>query len=278
LDRAPAGMVAALERTVKQIPGVLNCRQLRLRQSGNRMFVDLVIDVRRGASVESSHAIGEAAEEGIRAVLPNADVVVHVEPVCGGDETLTERIRAVAANEGQTVHNIRVYSEREAPASASPGPGALAGAARSEEGGRLHVELHVEADENLDLRQAHERADRLEAAIRAELPSVARITTHIEPHRERREPLQDVSGSSEDLVRRVRALVAGTAGIVECHEVTVRRTGRDVFLTMHCTFAAGLSIRDVHEISTGLEERLRGAIPDLVRVTTHPEPSAEGPG
>ena len=43
---------------------------------------------------------------------------------------------------------------------------------------------------------------------------------------------------------------------------------------MHCTFAAGKTIRDVHDISTQLEQRLRAAIPNLARITTHPEPSA----
>ena len=255
LDRAPTGVAAAIEHAVQQIPGVLECRQLRLRQSGNQTFVDLVIGVRRGLSVESSHAIGLAAEERIKALLPSADVVVHVDPVCGADETLTERIRAIAVNAGQTVHNIQI----------------------SQDGDRLYVELHVEVDEHLELRQAHENADRLEAAIVAELPHVAAVTTHIEPARAQHESSADVSESSPALVRRVRGIVAKTPGVDECHEVTVRRAADDISLTMHCTFAPGLTIREVHEISTRLEQRLRAAIPHLVRVTTHPEPEAPKP-
>lgn len=256
LDRAPAGMSAAIAQAMKEIPGVLECRQLRLRQSGNQTFVDLVIGVRRGMSVESSHALGQAAEERIKTLLPNADVVVHVDPVCGADETLPERIRAIAVNEGQTVHNIQV----------------------TRDGDRLSIELHVEVDEQLDLRQAHDNVDRLEAAIAAEMPNVAAITTHIEPTRAPHEPRQDVSAASHALVQRVRRIVAKMPGVNECHEVTVRRAGDDIFLTMHCTFAPRLSVREVHEISTRLEERLRAAIPHLARVTTHPEPLAAEPG
>ena len=254
LDRAPAGLRTTVEEAVKEVTGVLVCQQLRLRQSGNQTFVDLVIGVERGRSLESGHAIGQAVEERIRAALPNADVVVHVDPMCVAEETLAERIRAIALNEGQTVHNLLI----------------------SEDAGHVYVELHLEADENLELRAAHERADRLEAALRTELPSVAEITTHIEPHHQRQQPLQDVTGGSAGLIQRVRRIVADTAGILECHDVVLRRAGKEMFLAMHCTFAQGLPIGAVHEISTRLEERLRAAIPNLVRVTTHPEPPPEG--
>jgi cation diffusion facilitator family transporter len=256
LDRAPPGVANAIEQAVKQIAGVMECRQLRLRQSGNQSFVDLVIGVRRGLSVERSHAISSAAEEQIKGLLPNADVVVHVDPVCGTDETLPERIRAIAVNEGQTVHNIQV----------------------SKDGDRLYIELHVEVDEHLPLGQAHENVDRLEAAIIAEMPDVAAVTTHIEPTRAHHEPQQDVSEISRALVRRVRRIVAEMPGVDACHEVTVRRSGEDIFLTMHCTFAPRLSVGEVHEISTRLERRLRAAIPHLERVTTHAEPIATNPG
>jgi divalent metal cation (Fe/Co/Zn/Cd) transporter len=253
LDRAPAGLRARIEQAVREVAGVMECQQLRLRQSGNQTFLDLVVGVRRGQSVESSHAVGAAVEQRIKTLLPHADVVVHVEPLSGADETLPERIRAIAANAGQTVHNILV----------------------SEEAGRTCVELHLETDAGLELRRAHDDAHRLEAAIRAELPDIAEITTHIEPHRDQPEPRRDVTETSANLLRRVHRIAAATPGIVECHDVTVRRAGKEISLTMHCTFAPGLSVRRVHEISTDLEQHLRATVPNLARVTTHPEPTAE---
>jgi cation diffusion facilitator family transporter len=253
LDRAPPGLRARIEQAVREVAGVIECQQLRLRQSGNQTFLDLVVGVRRGQSVESSHAVGAAVEQRIKTLLPHADVVVHLEPLSGADETLPERIRAIAANAGQTVHNILV----------------------SEEAGRTCVELHLETDAGLALRQAHEDAHRLEAAIHAELPDIAEITTHIEPHRDQPESRRDVTETSAELLRRVHRIAAATPGIVECHDVTVRRAGKEISLTMHCTFAPGLSVRRVHEISTNLEQHLRATVPNLARVTTHPEPTAE---
>jgi divalent metal cation (Fe/Co/Zn/Cd) transporter len=142
----------------------------------------------------------------------------------------------------------------------------------TESGDGIEVELHVEKDGELDLRRAHEEADELETAVKAELPNIGKITTHIEPARARREPLRDVTESSAELIRVVREMARETKGIVECHDVTVRKTGGDLFLTMHCTFGAGQSIQEVHAASSALEQRVRERIPNVARVTTHPEP------
>ena len=166
------------------------------------------------------------------------------------DESLPDRVRRIAANMGLTVHNVFA----------------------TEGDGRVEVDLHLETDGNADLASAHAKVDALETALRSDLPFVSKITTHIEPAREPQEDLRDVTDSSADLVEAIRRSARTVPGIVECHDVTVRRSGPDIYLTMHCTFAAGRTIREVHEISSTLEEHLRGQIPHLARVTTHPEP------
>ncbi|MEW6252493.1 MAG: cation diffusion facilitator family transporter [Planctomycetota bacterium] len=249
LDRAPVGLQARIDAAVREVPGVLDCRQVRLRQAGQRTFADLEIDVARGLSLETSHEIGSRVEERLRGLLPEIDVVVHVNPVRSAGETLHTRIHAIAANVGQTVHNVLVCGE----------------------GDRLYLDLHVEEDPQADLRDAHARVDALEDVIRRDLPQVARITTHIEPHRAPR-VLRDVTAESPALVERVRRVAAQTPGIITCREVTVRRDERGVFLALDCVFAEGLAVAEVHRISEDLETRLRVAVPRLVRITTHPEP------
>ena len=48
-------------------------------------------------------------------------------------------------------------------------------------GGRLSISLDLEVDGSLSLGAAHEIADRLEAALRAELGAEVEVETHIEP-------------------------------------------------------------------------------------------------
>ena len=46
--------------------------------------------------------------------------------------------------------------------------------------GQLHVEQHLELDERLSMKQAHDEVTRLETEMRGEMPEIATILTHIE--------------------------------------------------------------------------------------------------
>ena len=46
--------------------------------------------------------------------------------------------------------------------------------------GKLHVEQHVELDERLSLKEAHDRVTRLEAEMKRDVPEISDILTHIE--------------------------------------------------------------------------------------------------
>ena len=96
----------------------------------------------------------------IRELLPDADVVVNAVARASRQESLFDRIRAVATRNNLNVHDISVQDI----------------------GGKLHVEQHVELDERLSLKEAHDRVTRLEAEMKHEMP---RDLQHSDPHRER---------------------------------------------------------------------------------------------
>ena len=56
-----------------------------MRQAGGRQFADVVIGVSPGAAVGQGHAAADAVEAAVERALPNADVVVHVEPIEDAD-------------------------------------------------------------------------------------------------------------------------------------------------------------------------------------------------
>jgi len=80
------------------------------------------------------------AETAIRRQLPNADVVVHTEPVVSGQEGLLATVRVLAARHGLGAHGIRVYAQER----------------------RFSLELHLEVDEALRVREAHEKVTQFE--------------------------------------------------------------------------------------------------------------------
>ena len=133
LDSAPAGIPSQIATAASGAEGVLNVGQVRVRRSGAQLFVDMTVDVDRNLSFEDTHLVAQAVEEQVQIVAPGADVVVHTDPRENERESVAERARAIAAHHHAAVHNISVHDT----------------------GGRLLVDLHLEVDDHLSLRQAH---------------------------------------------------------------------------------------------------------------------------
>jgi cation diffusion facilitator family transporter len=249
LDAAPPGVRGQIIGAVSGVEGVLEVDRARIRRAGNRYFADLDIGLHRNVTFQKSEQLGQRVTEAVRRVLPDADVVVHSVPRARGEENIFERIRAVAARANFNVHDISVQD--------------LAG--------RLHVEQHLELDERLSLKEAHDQVTVLETEIRREVPEISSILTHIES-----EPATIEAGSEIARDRRleqaVRKISRHVAEVVDIHEITVKRVRDKLYLSCHCTLPDTLPLSRVHDIQTELEIRLKQEAPELFRVLIHPEP------
>ena len=70
-----------VDKIVEENPDVRGHHQLRTRQAGHIMFVQLHIDVDKRMSLLQAHAITEEIEQAIQERFPNADVLIHTDPV-----------------------------------------------------------------------------------------------------------------------------------------------------------------------------------------------------
>ena len=83
LDEAlPEEELEEIRRCVKEHRGDLiwGYHKLRARQAGSRRHIDLHITVDESLSVGAAHETAEHIAEDIRGCIPNADVLVHIEP------------------------------------------------------------------------------------------------------------------------------------------------------------------------------------------------------
>jgi cation diffusion facilitator family transporter len=252
LDRAPDGLTQEIAEAAGEVDGVMNVGHIRLRRSGPRVFVDLTLEVDRNLSFERTHNISNAVETRIQEISPGADVVIHTDPREGERESVARRIRAVAERNQMPVHNISVH----------------------EDGGELYVDLHLEVDDHLSLQQAHEMATHIERDLKADQPRISAINTHIESRGTGVGDGRDVTTEETRLAETIRKITNDVAGEASCHEVHIRRQGLKYLVALHCTFDKGLSILQVHDISSRIEERLKSTIPALDRVLVHAEPAA----
>ena len=260
IDAAPAGLQDRVQRAVAEMDGVLSAERVRVRKAGNRHFVDVTISVPRAASFERVHDISNAVEKRVAEIMP-ADVMVHMEPRAHAGEHLFDGIRAAAQRRGLAIHELSAH----------------------EIDSRLFIELHLEVDETLSLRDAHGQATALEEDIRR-LPSLGNrsgpndvvVNIHIEPLGAHIATAERPAGAVRRSVSDVETFLNGLARefpeLRDCHDVRIRQVEQKTFLSCHCAMEGDLSITRIHDVTAKLENRVKERFPQIDRVTIHPEP------
>jgi len=210
------------------------------------------VGLARTVTFQRSGQLATAVTESVRRILPDADVTVQPLPRAQRSENIFDRIRAVATHKNLNVHDISVQ----------------------EIGGRVHVEQHIELDERMSLKDAHDQVTELEADMRRDVPEISEILTHIESEPATIEKPEELVGDAE-LEHRLRTVASQFPEIVDVHDFIFKRVRGKLYLSCHCTLSDGLSLGRVHEIQTELEIRFKQDAPELYRVLIHPEPSTD---
>jgi cation diffusion facilitator family transporter len=252
LDAAPAGVRAQITDAVAGVDGVLEVGRVRIRRAGNHYFADLSVGLARTVTFQRSEQLVAAVTAAVHNILPEADVTVQPLPRAQGSENIFDRIRAVATRHNLNVHDISVQD--------------LAG--------QLHVEQHVELDERLSLKTAHDQVTELEADMRHEVPEIADILTHIESEPATIETGDELVRDAE-LERRLKKAASQFPEIVDMHDVQIKKVRGRLYVSCHCTFSDDLPLARVHDIQTDLEIHFKQDAPELFRVLIHPEPSTD---
>jgi cation diffusion facilitator family transporter len=246
MDRAPP---EAQEAARKAIAGTgVQLRRLRMRQAAGQHFADVVIGVSPGAAVGQGHAAADAVERAVQRALPEADVVVHVEPA-GGDAEIRERAHAAALDVPRVreIHNVSVLDVS----------------------GGTELSLHLKLPGNLSLGEAHAVASEVEKAILEAVPEVLSVQTHLEPLAETgagREA-DDIDADRECVARIVREATGGPP-----RELRFLRTDEGLVAFLTLAVDPRVPLADAHARASEIEERIRRERPEIADVIVHTEP------
>jgi cation diffusion facilitator family transporter len=252
LDAAPTGVRNRIIQEIYRVNGVLEVDRVRIRKAGSRYFADVSVAMSRNVTFQKSEQVSNEVSAHVTAVLPDADVVVNAVSRASRQESLFDRIRAVATRNNLNVHDISVQDLN----------------------GRLHVEQHVELDERLSLKEAHDRVTRLEGEMKHDIGEIASILTHIESEPATIET-SDGPVRSPGFEQRLQTVTSGFPEVVDVHDLMFKRVGGRLYLSLHCTMLDDLPLSRVHDVQTALEGRFRQEVPELFRVLIHPEPQTD---
>ena len=234
------------------IDGVLSVDRIRTRRSGPNYFADVTLGMPRNLTFQRSEQLTKAATEAVQRHLPGADVVVHSIPTASLAESVHDRIRAVAARANLAIHDVTVQQFDH----------------------QLHVEQHLEVNETMSLRDAHDLVTHLESEMRRDIPEISSILTHIES-----EPATIEHPASfnydRDLELRLRRVAEAFPEILDIHDVLVTRLNDRIQVNCHCTLPDDLPMAQVHTVITALENAFKLEAPEVSRLLIHPEPATD---
>jgi cation diffusion facilitator family transporter len=250
-DRIPdVGLVDKVREEVLKIYGVVNCRNIRIRQAGSKSFIDMVVDIKRTIPFEQAHQIMNVIEERLKKMMPNVDIVIHAEPIETDDETVIDKIRMILVHSGMSAHNIEVQKVKD----------------------RYFVDLHLECKEKQTLEEAHEIANQIEEAIKNKIENVERISIHIDEESDMIKETKIVNDRCEDMVQRIISIARSHKCVVDCKDITVMEIDGKYKVTMNCLLDKSLTLSEAHEIATTIENQIYLDIKEVSKVIVHAEP------
>jgi cation diffusion facilitator family transporter len=252
LDGAPAGVRGSIMNQVSRVNGVLAVDRVRIRRGGNKYFADVSVAMSRNVTFQKSEQVANEVASEVRDLLPGADVVVNAVARASREESLFDRIRAVATRNNLNVHDISVQDLK----------------------GALHVEQHVELDERMPLKDAHDRVTRLESEMRQDIPEIANILTHIESEPATIETSDGVV-QAPTLERQIQQVADTFTEVIDTHDLMFKQVAGRLYLSLHCTMKDDLALARVHDIQTAMESKIRQELPEVFRVLIHPEPQTD---
>jgi len=198
--------------------------------------------------------VADRIEDVVERALGGADVVVHVEPT-EAEGGIRERASAAAGSipEVREVHNLRVM--------------------RLPDG--YELSLHVKLPRELSLDEAHGVVERLEERVRAEVPELGTVHTHIEPLSRTdwaRTPPKDDTATERAAIESAVKRFTGTAPL----DVTFRDGAQGRIALVTVGLPGEQPLPSAHEHAGAIEEAVRERCPDLADVIVHTEPMGAG--
>jgi divalent metal cation (Fe/Co/Zn/Cd) transporter len=233
------------------VGGVEELRKLRIRQSGAHLFIDTVVAIRRTIPFQSAHAIMDNIERKIHAIHPNADVIVHSEPFEAKDETIIDKIRMIVMeNELRPPHNIEVHLTD----------------------GKYFIDFDVEYVQGKSFTEAHNITSEIEKQIQTLLPSIGKVTIHMEEYHPLERTLTNVTDAEIKLSKEIHAATERHKDILACKDLTLLQEGHQYNATLTCQINKTKTLEEVHQIISEVEAALFQHFKQLRRITIHAEP------
>ena len=248
-DATSKELVQKIRNVVSAHEEIMNCRDMKARRAGSKIFVECTIQVSRAMSLEEAHALASDIEEHLAKMFGSVNATIHIEPA--EEETKMEpRVEKLATVEGvREVHEIAtVYAS-----------------------GKLYITLHAYVDPQLSVEEAHAIAEKIENRMHAGIKQLENVTVHVEPHgaeiRKMEIDEDELKKLIDELARKVKTSLRLK------RTVTYSAEGKR-YINVDCCFTKHVPLTEAHEIASQVEKEISEYFAGAV-VTVHMEPECK---
>ena len=163
LDKAPGGIRDRIEEAISQLGGVQKLESLRIRSSGEKIFIDMRLALANDFSFNEAHRVASMVEQKVSELVCGADVIVHADPAkkLPSKSEPKDRISNIMKDhKGLFVgyHDLNIIHDQD----------------------NYLVSMHLVMAGDSHVEEAHKVCDHLELEIKQSIPG-ATVNIHIEP-------------------------------------------------------------------------------------------------
>ncbi len=255
MDRAPFGVPQLIREEARKIEGIEKIDQIRVRESGSKIFVDLVVYIDKLLPLEAAHKIAETLSLRTMRAVPNSEVLIHTEPSSVATSSLITRIRAAASSipEIKNIHSVRILEIEK----------------------KLYIDFHLEMEPSLPLTTAHSIASGLEMRIKDLDPLIQAVSSHIEPVDNGKYSGVLDNTLLESLNREICNIIKDIPEVIKISGLEVRKVNDKFRASLDCVFIKSTTVQSSHRIAERLEAVIRSNFKEIEKVTIHIEPEIE---
>lgn len=248
-DTASKDLVQKTRKTVLAHDGIRDCRTLKVRKVGSKIFADCTVQVSSLMNLEEAHTLASKIEEDLAKTFGNVEATIHIEPA--EEETKVEQLveKLATVENVKEVHDIVTVYAR----------------------GKLYITLHAYVDANLSVEEAHEIAEKIESKMHAEIKQVENVTVHVEPYGVDNHAAEIDEDELKDVIEKLAKKVKTSLRLKRT--VTYAAEGKR-YINIDCCFTKHVPITEAHEIASQVEKRIAEYFTDAV-VMVHIEPECE---
>jgi cation diffusion facilitator family transporter len=256
VDYAPEGVSEKITELCSKMPGVVECKRVRVRGSGANLFVDIIIATDETVNLADAHSIADSIEASLSSFAPKVDVVVHIEPAEGDIRQyskldIAEQMQIIARRlpEIKNVHNIRVF----------------------EIGKKLDIAADLEMSSDLILEEAHDVSEQFEEGLRTLVSNINSVTLHLESTLTKNESL-DITSKSFEIIDSVKKIVTEFSPPINYRKSTIKRDEFGLAILLDCTIPGEIALSESHDIAEAIKKKILENLQTVKTVYLHFEP------